>query len=231
LDEAAEYFVRLTQGQFSGARAAAYLFPESATPTRNARYTRAVHVLDTALSLKLTEGQRLVLELLRYDVFRRLDDQRMADSAAALAKLPVPAYMATTKVCGILESALRTAMSGGAEPAEFVTLNQAIERCPDQSLPGLLLLKGDVLLGRAQTRDEIIRASWPYMRVAIHMPDGPRAAEALFRTGQALARIGSHDRAQSLLAECLAHPQATEEIKRQAQALQTSGQNAKRPSP
>lgn len=217
LDEAADYFVRLATSEFAGAQTAAHLFPTNTPPARNTRYTRAIHVLDSALGMKLTDGQRLVIELLRYELFRRLGDQRAGEAAGRIAALALPEYVASGAACEILSSALRTAMLGASGSAGFATLDQAIDRCPEDRLAVLLLVKGDVLLARARTREEIIRASWPYLRVAIHMPDDPRAPEALLRTAEAVGRIGNKERAAKLLAECAAHPQATEEIKRKAQ--------------
>jgi hypothetical protein len=73
-------------------------------------------------------------------------------------------------------------------------------------LPDFLLLKGDVLLARASSRDELIRASWPFLRVVAHMPDDPRAGEALIGAALVLERLASYDKAAALLTECLDRP-------------------------
>ena len=80
------------------------------------------------------------------------------------------------------------------------------------------------------TREEIIRAAWPFMRVAIHFPEDPRAAQGLYGAAQAVERTGRKDKAAQLLEECLGHRSLTAETRSLAEAalnrlkaMETSG--------
>jgi hypothetical protein len=96
-------------------------------------------------------------------------------------------------------------------------IDRAVQDCPDLSLPDFLLLKGELLLRAASTRDDLIRASWPFLRVAAHVPSDPRAADGLVGGASALERMGRPERAIVLLEECLAHKQLRDETRRQAE--------------
>ena len=84
-------------------------------------------------------------------------------------------------------------------------------------MPGFLLLKGDALLQAALEHDEIIRAAWPFMRVAIHFPDDARAPKALLGAASAMTRLGRPDKSARLLEECLAHELLDEPTRQRAQ--------------
>ena len=101
-------------------------------------------------------------------------------------------------------------------PAELESLDLAIEDCPDTLLPSFLLFKGRMLLRKATSRDDIIRATWPFMRVAAHMADDPRAADGLYETALALKRLRSEEKAIDLLIECLAHKRLSDGTRQKA---------------
>ena len=80
-------------------------------------------------------------------------------------------------------------------------------------------MKGETLLRTATSRAEIIRAAWAFMRVAIHMPSDPRAAEGLLGAAAAVERIGRKDKAIALLEECLQRKTGlTDQTRREAEA-------------
>ena len=81
----------------------------------------------------------------------------------------------------------------------------AIQDCPLESLASFLLLKGKVLLRTATARNEIIRATWPLMRVVVHLESDPLAPEALYESAVALQRLGRKEQAADLLRECRDH--------------------------
>jgi hypothetical protein len=95
----------------------------------------------------------------------------------------------------------------------LVALDGFIRHCPEEMLPQALLLKGRALLETAQTRDELVRASWPFLRVAIHMTENPLAAEGLLGAAEVMEALDRPDKAVELLEECLAHQAATQATK------------------
>jgi hypothetical protein len=106
--------------------------------------------------------------------------------------------------------ALRMALEEGVDPELLIGLDRAVRDCPDNTLPGLMLLKGETLMATATTREDIIRATWPFFRIVIHFPDDPLAADGLYRAALALERLGREDKSTELLEECLAHEHVTD---------------------
>ena len=119
----------------------------------------------------------------------------------------------------VQSAALGVRAEGNLGPAESASLERAIRDCPPELLPDFLLLKGHVLSQSAATRQDLIRATWPFLRIVAHMPDDPRAAEGLLETAVLLGRIGNRDKAAALLAECLAHAGARAETRRRAEEV------------
>ncbi len=133
-----------------------------------------------------------------------------------MIQLPVPAEAGTPIVYTIMLSVLETALAEGASPEALGGLERAIADCPSAVLAGFLLLKGRTLAAAASTREDVIRASWPFMRAVAHMPDDARAAEGLYETALMMERLGRRDRGINLLNECLAHERITDETRGKA---------------
>jgi len=219
LDEAVHYFALLAQSRTGGASAAADLIPQMAPAQRNARFARAIRELDAALSLPLPADQAALLALVRYDLFRRADDRRAFEAAAEAISVEIPSSIRTRQVYAIVNRALESSLQAAPTEHAMDALDRAIEKCPDANLPDMLLLKGRVLMKSAVTRDEIIRASWPFMRVAVHMPADKRAAEGLLGAAQALDRLGQKSKAREMLAECVGHAQVDPTVRAEAERL------------
>jgi tetratricopeptide (TPR) repeat protein len=217
LDKATGNFIRLAQSRWAGPPAAARLFPKTVPAQRDGKVVRAIDQLDSALRKAPDPPQRVLLELLRYDILRQSGDPRAAQAAQRVAVLSIPPSARSEPAYTILLEGLREALGGDAESAALAALNDAIRDCPESLLPGFLLLKGRTLIRSASTREEIIRACWPLMRVAIHFPKDAGAAEGLYDAAQAVERIGRVDRAIELLEECLGHPRLTPETRRSAE--------------
>ena len=96
-------------------------------------------------------------------------------------------------------------------------------------LPDFLLLKGETLLRTASTRDDLIRAAWPFLRAAIHFRDSPQAPEGLYGAALVLERVGRTDKAVDLLAECLAHKRISEQVRTMAEAARVRMRSATPP--
>ena len=216
LDQALLSFVRVMRGETTGLAVAADMIPNRIPPNRDATVARGLKHLDSALA-GANDEQRALLDLVRYEVLRTTGDARAATLAATVAERRLPQILRHERTYEIQAAALRTLLQGVHTPGQLRALDQALADCPDAVLPSLLLLKGETLLRTASAPEEYIRAAWPFMRVVIHMPDDPRAAEGLFGAAQALERIGRPAKAVQLLEECVAHPGISAELHERAE--------------
>ena len=155
--------------------------------------------------------------MFRYDLLQRVRDKREPVEATRVASLTIDESISTDRVYEIVLVALKSALPRDASQRGLAGLDGAIRYCPDVALPDFLLLKGETLLSRASTREDLIRASWPFVRVVAHMPDDPRAVDGLLGAAAALERLGLFGKAADLLTECLGHPKTDVARRRQAQ--------------
>ncbi len=229
LDNAVLNFIRVLNGQFAGPPAAARLIPRLIPDKRNSRVQRAIEQLGTALSGDAGEAQRVLLSVLRYEILRRTGDKRATPAATKIATLSFPTSARSQRVYEIQLHALRKVLEDHVQPTELDGLDHAIRNCPDGLLPDFLLLKGHALLRTASAREDIIRASWPFLRVAIHFRDDPRAPEGLYGAALALERLGRTDKAIELVDECLAHKRLTDQTRSLAEEALARFRSAKTP--
>ena len=215
-DQALLSFVRVMRGETTGLAAAADMIPRHLPTARDAALTRGLKHLESALG-GANDEQRALLELVRYEVLRRAGDDRAAALAPIVAERRLPELLRNERTYEIQLAALRELLQGAYTPGQMRALDQALADCPEAVLPSFLLLKGEVLLRSASSREECIRAAWPFMRVVIHMPGDPRAAEGLYGAAQALERIGRAAKAVQLLEECVAHAQVSAELRGKAE--------------
>ena len=218
IDQATLNFVRVARSQGLGPAAAARLIPQTIPTRRTAETVRAVEHLDGALAKAREAEERLVLELVRFEILHRSGDERAVETGERLARMIIPEAHCCQRVFAVQLAALEKALSRRVEPEALAALDRAIRDCPSPMLPSFLVLKGRALLGTASTREEVIRASWPFMRVVIHMPDDPRAGEALYGAALAVERIGRRDQAIELLTECLGRKGVPAETREAANA-------------
>jgi tetratricopeptide (TPR) repeat protein len=218
LDESVGYFVQLIDTERAGPALAARLMPKSIPTKRDKAVTRAIDELDAALSGESDAEKVALFKLLRYDCLRRTGDGRAAGAAPGVATLDLPPSARLDRAYSIQLTAMEAVLADAVEPQVWESLERAIRWAPEEVLPNFLLLKGRTLLHTAKSEEEIIRASWPFMRVAIHMPEDPRAADGLYGAALALERIGRHDKATALLEECLGHKRLKESTGKSARA-------------
>ncbi len=217
IDRATGFFIRTGDGKFSGPATAVYLMPTRIPDRRDAKVARAIEQLAGAI-FKLPAGPlRSLLTVFRYDLLRRVHDKRAPVEATRVASLTIDESIGTDRVYEIVLAALRSALPRDASEANMAGLDGAIRYCPESALPDFLLVKGETLLSRASTREDLIRASWPFMRVVTHMPEDPRAVDGLLGAAAALERLGSFGRAANLLTECMAHPKIDGAARRKAE--------------
>lgn len=218
LDRAVQQFIRAARGEDSGPAAAARLLPRSIPAKRDEATVNAVQQLDEALRAATDPALSALLRVLRYRILAAVGDPRADAERQAVAALAIPEPARSRDVYGVQREAIAALLASRTQPEDLALLDGPIGDCPSAALPDFLLLKGRTLLARAKTREEIIRATWPLMRVAIHMPDDPRAAEALFESAGAMERLGRPDKALRLLEECAAHKAASEDFRKNARA-------------
>lgn len=216
IDESAAAYLHVLHAEFSGPAVAIALFPGRLPTTRDAAATRALQQLSDAAAADPLPPQKLAIDLLGYEILRSLRDPLAAQVAVRLTEAPVPATLRTARVYASMRTALEQRLSSSVSPSALSALDRAMVDCPAEMLPDFLLLKGRTLFRRASSREEFIRASWPFLRVVVHMPDDPRAAEGLLGAARCLERLNRRDKAAELLRECLAHRRVSEAVAREA---------------
>jgi hypothetical protein len=218
LDEGVRNLVRMLRGKRTGAGTAARLLPRTIPEQRDGAVVRALETLDAAIARPLEAAAAAVLRLLRYEILRKSGDPRAASLAPEAAGLAIPEPARSDRLYEIQLAAQREmATAAGLDAAVLLErIDQAIRDCPMGSLPSFLLLKGEVLLATAASREAAIEAAWPFLRVVVHFPTDPRAADALLGAAQALERLGRKDQAASLLRECMTLKQAGDGAKARA---------------
>jgi len=219
IDKAVQQLIRVTRGKWAGPVAGARLIPTHLPKKRNAALARAVRELTGALASHPQRGQEIVFAFTRYELLRRMGDKLSPSAAARVVRKRIPKGVRTDRVYDVLVSAMRSASAGDDSSRMIGDIDRAIEECPAKHLPDFLLIKGEVLLRSADTRDDIIRASWPFLRVAIHMADDPRAARGLLGAAKALERLADSAGARKLLDECIALPNANTDVLAEARRM------------
>jgi hypothetical protein len=218
IELACQNFVTTVRGTSSGPALAVRLLPRNLPAQATDATDKGLVHLEAAIAAADTVLSRIPLELLRYEILRRTGDDRAMEMAPKIATLPIPDELRSERSFEIVTAALRQAAAESVDDDWRGGLDRAIRDCPAVTLPDLLLLKGKTLLQTASTKEDTLRAGWPFMRVAIHMPDDPRAAEGLLGAAQVVERVGRSDKAIELLEECLAHHALTDQTRKDARS-------------
>ncbi len=198
--------------------AAGLLIPRNIPKLANSRFAEAVRLLSVAMRDSPAPTQNMPLAMYRYELFRRTGDRRETESAIEISSREIPTYLRTDRIYSIVLAALMKRRSAGTESELIPDISRAIRDCPMNKLPDFLLLKGRVLLATAETRDELIRASWPFLRVAIHSSKDSRAAIGLQGAAEVLEQMEEYAKAKALLNECLNHEKVNSETATTARA-------------
>ncbi|UCE58945.1 MAG: hypothetical protein JSU63_16065 [Phycisphaerales bacterium] len=218
LDQATLNFVRVVRGKWAGPSAAVRLIPQNLPSRRTPKAMRAVEHLEGAIRTGPQGAQRIPLELFRFEILSHTGDGRAASAARDVATMEISPLLGCERAFGIQLAALEHIENDPLREAELASLNRAIRDCPEALLPSFLLLKGRALLRASSAKDDMVRATWPFMRVVAHMPDDPRAAEGLYEAALALERLGRNDKAVDLIEECLEHGQVRIDTRAKAEA-------------
>jgi len=231
LDAAVRSLLVLLKTEDGGVETAARLLPRNLPDRRTRRLMRAVEHLDAVLLRDPPPGARALLELLRYDLLRRAGDARAREAARRAAQPPLPPEARVEAVYRIRLTALAELFEqGGEEALVAAALDEAIRHAPESLLPAFLMLKGRMQARHADERVDLLRASWPFLRVAVHFPQDPRVPEALYEAARLLVRADDPADAMRLLDECLANKNVTAEVRQRAETLRQRLGSAPRPS-
>ena len=229
IDRSAQYLARIINSEFTGLAPAARLYPKNIPEKRDGRVARAIDTLaEEARKLGEDDG-RILLDVLRYEILAKTDPNAARPLARGLAETTVPAPARTEHIYGVLLRAMQDVFTTTPTALTVSTIDRAIRDCPEASLPGFLVLKGQLLLQSAQSREQIIHAAWSFMRVPIHMPNDDLAPKALLEAARALHKLEKPDQVKTLLAECYNHPKASPELRRQAESGQINTSEDARP--
>lgn len=213
LDDAVRYFILVLRGRHGGPAAAARLLP-TAIPTRlDTRAGKALAHIDGALVSNPRAPEHALLVLLRYEILRRVGDDRAHRMAPKAAAVVIPSSARSSELFRIQLTAMTAALAGEVPADAFAHLDRAIRDCPEALLADFLLLKGEASLKIASSREDLLRAGWSFLRVAIHFPDTAQAPAGLYGAARALHRARLKDKALGLLDECLEHSQLTTEFR------------------
>ena len=221
LDKATINLIRVVRGRFAGPATAARLIPQTIPPKRDAKFSRAIEQLEDALDANPGEAHRVLFKILRFEILRQVEDERAAKAAPIVSAMMIPEIVRSERVFAVVLAAMRVTLQSGVTAEQLGYLDRAVRDCPDASLPGFMLLKGETLLRIAGSREDVMRASWPFLRVVVHMPDDPQAADGLLGAASAVERLGRTDQAVALVEECLTHKQLSDETRGKAQMMLT----------
>ncbi len=217
-EEAVRHFISTVRSQAIGLAVASRLMPIGIPTKRNSQAIRAIEQLDAAIKIRPGPEPTALMVLLRFDIIRQTGDRRLEQAAKRVAALSLPPDLRNERFYKLIYLALTQPVIANNTDRLIGYVDRAILECPASVLPDFLLLKGKTLMGIAKSPDDIIRASWPFMRVAIHMPNDARAAEGLFETARVMEKLNRPTKALELYRECADHPQVAAKLKLQAQA-------------
>ncbi|MHC5111170.1 MAG: tetratricopeptide repeat protein [Planctomycetota bacterium] len=212
-------FTKVVRGQFTGPALGARMFPTNLPDKMTKPLNEAILDLNTEISKTQNPQHRSLLMILKYELLRHVNDRRAVDMVNTVARLSIDSRARTTRVYQIILHAQQALLDKEKSPETLAALDTAIKHCPKGMLASFLMLKSETLLATASTDDELIRASWPLMRIAIHMPNDPLAGEGLYRTGLILERLGRSQKAISLIEESLALGNLSDETRTAAGAV------------
>lgn len=219
VDKAVQYLIRVTRGKWAGPVAGALLIPSNLPGKRTGSLARAVRELDGALAAHPQQAQAMIFEITRYELLRLMHDDLAPVAALHVAASRIPEEIRTERVYDILVSAMRTAVADEVAPGVAAGVDRAIEECPETHLPDFLLFKGQALLRDAVDRNDLMRASWPFLRVAIHMQGDARAARGLLGAATVLEKLEDIAGMRKLLIECIAAANAEDTVVDEAQRM------------
>ena len=217
MDQVARSYVQVARGESTGVALAARLIPAAMPTERGKRTADAMAELDTAIAKERRADVKALLRFFRYELLRQTGDRRAEQAIRDVAVIDVPPDARTARVFAIQLTALREALAGHPDDDVWASLDRAVRWAPDSTVAAFLLLKGNALLEVAASREELIRAGWVFLRIPIHLPDDPLAADGLVGAATAMERLELIDKAAALLDEALAHERISKKTRTMAE--------------
>jgi tetratricopeptide (TPR) repeat protein len=203
LDTLVAQFVALTSVVEGGPELASCVFPGSSPVGEVRGGVRALRNVNEAIDRASSQSDRVLLEMLRYQIARILDDPSKARYAEALADQPIPPAVGNRSVYRVKARALLEAVGSIGREAAVGVINGELSRAAMEVLPEMLLVKAELLLAGARSDEDLIRSAWPAMRIVIHYPSDPLVPKALMLAAKVHERLGRNELAIKLLNECV----------------------------
>lgn len=225
IDRSTFYFVRVLRGASTGSGGAARVYPRSIPEKRDGPVARALDLLGDEIAKAKDEESRTLLLILRFEILKKTDAPAARVHARMVAEAPIPAGARTSHVYEIVLLAMKDVMQDADAILSGHALERAIRDCPDASLPGFLVLKGEWGMRSAANREQMIHAAWAYLRVPIHFPDHELAPKALLGATRVLYKLGRNSDATTLLAECAKHPKLSPSLLKEVEELRNADPN------
>ena len=219
LDRAAGYFISVARSVQAGPRAAARLLPSIVSSPDRRSAARAVEKLDSALRGASDAPDTTVLRLLRFVIAEPAGRGGGVREAHAVLRAPLDESLRIRAAYQIRVRAAEALLAAGAiEEADFAGIDEGILHAPADVVAGFLWTKGRARMIAAKRPDDVIRATWLFMRIAIHMPADPLVPRALLEAGRGLERAGREAKAVGLWRECLGLAQIDDETRKIVEA-------------
>ncbi len=213
IDQATLHFIRVLRGEHAGPPLAVRLIPRELPSTRDAKAIRAVEHLEDALQAAASPEERITLNLFHFALLHGYGDKRSMKAARVAAGTLISKRLRCHRAYELQWTALDQALADAVDDELLEALDRAIRDCPKTMLPAFLVLRGESLIRGATTREDYIRAAWPFMRVVVHMPNDKLVPRALLGAARAVEHIGRGDKAIELLEEGLAHTELDRETR------------------
>ena len=222
LEIATNLLIQVTHGRSTGPGTAIRILPDNIPDRRNGRVAASLDVLNVALTRDVDHAQATVLTVMRHKILMRLESKMTLNDLRRVTNLSVPESVRTQYVFETVRRSFDSLMAQmPLTPKDYDDLDRAIDACPDAFLPEFLLIKGAAMRQAAQSGEDWIRTSWPFLRVPIHFPDSPLVADGYLGAADALGRAGRMEDARLLLSKCLEAAPKGGAVAKAAEALLT----------
>lgn len=215
LDRMITYFARVAE---QSPVAAAELLPTGAEAGRTSIYRRAMARIGEESKGRHSAEYQALMKVLAYALRLQHDEKEARQHADEIARLDLPASIATAPVCRVKLAAIQGLIKRGAADLALNSLESTVDQMPAETLPEALILKGRALAARGSERDDLLAAGLAFMRVAIHFESNPLAPTALYEAARIHERIHRPEQAMTLYRECAEHPLTDDAVRAEAES-------------
>jgi tetratricopeptide (TPR) repeat protein len=195
---------------------AAVLMPSALPTLPDPSAERTLKRLEEAAGKAPLDSAKTLIQLLRFDLLRRLKNPGAVELAAEIVALPMPAEVVTPRAAAAIDAAFELLIGAGRGSEAVAAIGPLQGKGPRDFQIRWLLLEAQGRLVAAQSDDDYLAAALSAMRVAILHAETAASGEGLILAAEAHRRSGRVDDAARLLRECLKRDSVTEETKQKA---------------